>query len=95
MIQSDYKNILSYHVPFHCVLSSDRLGCENSSTGTDYKIDSGDGLSKSDTAAHAPRCVRSTELKAGCSKVGPVFVYCSFRKRFLCCIGYTASNVYI
>lgn len=95
MIQSDYKNILSYHVPFHCVLSSDRLGCENSSTGTDYKIDSGDGLSKPDTAARAPRCVRSTELKGGRSKVGPVFVYCIFRRRFLNCLGYTASNVYM
>lgn len=42
MIQSDYKNILSYHVPFHCVLSSDRLTCENSCTAPDYKIDSGD-----------------------------------------------------
>lgn len=39
MIQSDYENILSYHVSFHCVLSSDRLGCVNSSTATDYKID--------------------------------------------------------
>jgi len=44
MIQSDYKNILSYHVPFHCVLSSDRLGCVKSSTATDYKIDLGDGF---------------------------------------------------
>ena len=43
MIQSDYKNILSCHVPFHCVLSSDRLGCVNSSTATDYKIDLSDG----------------------------------------------------
>lgn len=42
MIQWDYKNILSYHVPFHCVLSSDRLCCVNSSTATDYKIDLGD-----------------------------------------------------
>jgi len=88
MIQSDYRSVLSYHVPFHCVLSAHRLGCEKSSAATGYKIGSADGVRQPDTAARASHCVRSIELREVDLKVGPVLLYRSVSRRFLNCMGY-------